>query len=572
MKKNIYLLCFFTATFFAACDSEKTKSKEGGMYGGVFRINEVDDFRSFFPLNVTDIASFNITSQIYEGLVTFNTENLSIIPALAEKWEMNSDATSFTFHIRKGVKFQNDSCFPDGKGRDVTARDFQYCFNRLCTSFPENQMFWLFKDKVKGANEYHKSTIDKKPLAEGVSGVKVMDDYTLEIDLLFPNAGFLNTLGHNGCWLYPQEAFEKYGLEMRIKTVGTGAFMVKNVREGEGVILEKNSHYWKTDAKGNKLPFIDAIKISFVKEKKLELLEFRKGNLDMIFELPLELVGEVIGELDEAQRGKNTPFEIQVTPALQTQYYGFLHKSEIFKNKKVRQAFNYAIDRDAIVQYTLQGEGSPAKYGLVPFGFKDYEYDSLKAYSYDPAKAKELLKQAGFPNGKGFPKLTLHLNSGGDNYTLVAQAIQKMLQENLEINVELELLPKPQHLDNVETGKAMFYRTAWLADYPDPENFLMLFYGKNAPSSLSERAYLNSMRYQSAAFDSLFEKAIRTTDIKERYHLFRMAEQIALDDAAIMPIYYAEYTRLLQKRVRNFKANSMEFRNLSEVYFEEEAK
>lgn len=558
--------------FLDSCGPEKIIPKGAGAYGGVFRINEVEDFRSFFPLNVTDICSFNLTSQIYEGLVSFDDGHLAIIPSIAEKWEVSADATSFTFYLHKGVKFQDDPCFPEGKGREVTAKDFEYCFTRLCSAFPENQMFWLFKDKVKGAVEYYDSTVRGTPLSGGVSGIQVIDDYTLRIDLLYPFSGFLNILGHNGCWVYPREAFEKYGIELRVKAVGTGPFIVKNIMEGQGVVLERNPNYWRTDQFGNKLPFLDAVKVSFTKEKKLELLEFRKGNLDMIFELPLEMIGTIVDELEEAQRGKNPVYEMQITPALQTQYYGFLHKSDVFQNKKVRQAFNYAIDRDAIVRYTLQGEGTPAKYGLVPPGFIDYEYDSLQGFSFDPAKAKELLKEAGYPGGNGFPKLTLYLNSGGDNYTLIAQTIQKMLQENLEINIELEVLPKPQHLDNVESAKAMFFRTAWIADYPDPENFLMLMYGKNVPASLNERTYLNVMRYQSAAFDSLFEKALREKDRNARFRLFRQADQVAIDDAVIMPIYYPEYTRLLQKNVRNFKANGMEFRNLAEVYFDNSTK
>src|SRR3990170_8674413 len=126
--RYFYFLAFFSITLcFTSCEQGKDKSNSDGIYGGVFHINEVDDFRSFFPLNVTDISSFNVTSQIYEGLVSFDPENLAIISSIAEKWEINPQATSFTFHIRKGVKFQDDPCFPEGKGREVTAFDFEYC-------------------------------------------------------------------------------------------------------------------------------------------------------------------------------------------------------------------------------------------------------------------------------------------------------------------------------------------------------------------------------------------------------------------------------------------------------------
>jgi oligopeptide transport system substrate-binding protein len=538
-------------------------------YGNVFRVNEVEDFRNLFPLNVTEVSSFRITAQIYEGLVKFSQKDLTVQPSLAEKWEVNEDATEFTFYIRKGVKFQNDPCFPDGVGREVTAHDFKYIFTNLCTADPENQMFWLFENRVVGANAYYKSTLEKNPLKEGVTGVEVIDDYKLKIKLEFSFAGFIKIVGHNGCWLYPREAYETYGKDMRVKCVGTGPFIVKNVKEGEVVILEKNTNYWRYDDYGNKLPYLDAVKVTFLKEKKSELLEFRKGNLDMVFRLPLEMIDDVTGELDDAKKGGNTPFQMQVTPALAIQYYGFQHQSQLFSNKDLRLAFNYAVDRKSLVNYTLQGDGSPAEYGIVPPGFKNYEYDSLVGIQFDPEKAKQHLAKAGYPNGKGFPEIALQLNSGGSINVQLAEAVQSMLSEHLNIKIKMEVLPFAQHLDNLETGKAIFWRTAWVADYPDPENFLNLLYGKLVPAEMSEKSYINSGRYINKEFDEMFEKALVTIDETERYRLYRMADQIGIDDAAILPLYYDEFTRLLQMNVKNFPGNAMEYRDLSEVYIKD---
>jgi peptide/nickel transport system substrate-binding protein len=161
------------------------------------------------------------------------------------------------------------------------------------------------------------------------------------------------------------------------------------------------------------------------------------------------------------------------------------------------------------------------------------------------------------------------LNSGGQRNTQVAEVIQKMLNENLNINIKLNVMPFAQHLENYETGKANFWRTGWSADYPDPETFLNLLYGPHVPANLSDKSYINSVRYQSASFDSIFQMALREVDQKKRFELYRQADQIALDDAAIMPIYYEEYTRLLQLNVRNFDQNAMEYRDLSKVYFDQ---
>jgi peptide/nickel transport system substrate-binding protein len=573
MKKAIYSL--LVASLLASCGGnnnstgDSRKAKGGVYYGGVFRTNEVEDFRNLFPLNILEVTSHRIANQVYEGLVKLKQEDLTVIPGLAEKWDKNGDASQWTFSIRKGVKFHDDACFPDGKGREVTAKDFKYCFDRLCTSFSENQHFMdTFKDRVVGANEYYQSTIDKKPLAGGVSGVKIIDDYTIQINLMHPFAGFLNILSTPGCWIYPQEAFEKYGVDMRAKCVGTGPFQVKSLKEGEAVILERNPNYWNVDEFGNQLPYLAAVKYTFIKEKKSELLEFKRGNLDMIFRLPIEMIPDILGELDHAKEG-NQAFDMQVVPAMSIFYYGFQCQSDIFSKKEVRLAFNYAVDREKIVNYTLQGEGIPGTYGIVPPSFKNYDSKAIKGYTFDADKARKYLAKAGYPDGKGFPRLTLEINSGGgDRNIQTAEVIQKMLKENLNIDIEINVMPFAENIESIATGKAQFWRAAWSADYPDPEIFLTLLYSKHIPEKATDKSYLNSSRYASPRFDSLFNAAMQEVDDTKRMDLYRQADQQQIDDGAIMPIFYDEYYRLVQKNVKNFPANAMEYRDFTRVYIE----
>lgn len=571
MKRAVLISIIFSFMLGSCADDPRTVSEgpregKGGVFlGGVFKMNEVEDFRSLFPLNITEVIGHRVTNQIYEGLVKHSQKDLSLGPSIAESWDVNDDATLFTFHLRSGVMFHDNECFPDGKGREVTAEDFKYCFTKLCTSDPDNQGFWVFLGRVKGADEYYQSTIDGNPLPEGVTGIKVIDDYTLQIDLNYSFPGMIQMFGTPFCWVFPKEAVDKYGVDMRINCVGTGPFYAKTVKFGDAVILAKNQNYWDTDEYGNEIPYLDAIKFTFLKEKKSELLEFKKGNLDMIFELPIEMIDEIMGELADA--GSGASFDVQVTPALALHYYGFQHKSELFSNKLVRQAFNYAIDRESIVTYTLQGEGRPAIYGIVPPAFNDYDFEGVEGYNYDPNKAMLKFTEAGYPNGEGFPRLTLQLNSGGTRNVQIAEVIQKQLKESLNIDIELNVMPFPQHLENLETGKALFWRTGWIADYPDPENFLNLLYSAHIPEKLSDKSYINSVRYKSEEFDSLFSASLREMDVTKRNELYRLADQVAMDDAAIMPIYYYEHYRLLQKNVRDFDINPMEYRDLSRVYF-----
>lgn len=572
MKKLIYLCVIL---FIASSCKDVNKGGEGPrqangnvFYGGVFKMNETEDFRNLFPHSVGDVVSHRVANQVYEGLVKLSQSDLSVVPALAEKWDKNEDATVWTFYLRKGVKFHDDPCFPDGNGREVTANDFKYCFTRLCTSSPDNAGFNLsFKNRVLGADEYFESTTNKTPLAEGVKGIKVIDDYTFQITLVSPFAVFLNILSTPPCWVYPKEAYEKYGVDMRVKCVGTGPFKVKTVKEGESVILERNENYWAMDEHGNQLPYLDVLKFSFVKEKKSEFLEFKRGNLDMVYRLPVEMIPEIVDEMGAAKRS-NSNFNMQVVPAMSTLYLGFQHQYEPFNNKAVRKAFNAAIDREKIVIYTLQGEGIPATGGVVPPSFKAYDITSLKGFTFDPDMAKKYMAEAGYPNGRGFPKVVLQINAGGgDRNVRIAEVVQKMLKENINVDVDINVMPFPEHLESVEMGKAAFWRGAWISDYPDPESFLSLFYGPLVPPSIEQRSTPNTFRYKNPSFDSLFRAAMKETDIVKRFALYQQADQVVIDDAAFMPIFYDENYRLIQNRVKNFDANPMEYRDFTKVYF-----
>jgi oligopeptide transport system substrate-binding protein len=582
MKKFIFP--FIVLVLIYSCGQEVTsegglRKLEGNKYaGGVFKMNEVEDFRDFYPLNIIDDISNRIAHQFYEGLVKLSQKDLTIIPALAESWTQNADATVWTFRIRKGAKFHNDECFKGGEGREVTSKDFKWCFDRLCTASSRNQMYNItFKKRVKGADEYYQSTKDKKPLAEGVSGVKIIDDYTLEITLNSPFAGFPNILTMPGGYLFPKEAFDKYGEEgMRLKAVGTGPFVLQTVKEGETVILNKNPDYWDKDDDGNQLPYLDVVRFSFIKEKKQEFLEFEKRNLDMLFRIPTENIGDILADIDKAK--ENPPFELQVSPALNLFYLGFLNTATPFNDKRVRLAFNKAIDRQKIVDYTLKGEGIAAIYGIVPpalgFEIKGYNFKTLKGHTFDPDLAKKLFTEAGYPNGKGFPQIILHINSGGgDRNVLTAQVIQAMLKENLNIDISIETLPMTQHLEKLESGQSLFWRLGWTADYPDPETFLTLLYSTHIPEKSTDMSYVNTTRFKNAKFDSLFVSAMKTVDDKKRYELYRNADQIAIDEGAIMPIFYDEIYRLVQANVKGFYINGMEYRDMTRVYFvPEEAK
>jgi len=551
--------------------SELRPAAGGKYYGGVFKTNGVEYFRSLYPLNITEVGGHRVTNQLYEGLVGFDQADLSIKPVLAESWTVSEDVKTYTFQIRKGVKFHDDACFPDGKGRELTVEDIKWCLDRMVAFDVNNKGYDFYKDRILGAEAYYTATKEGKMPEGGCEGIKITEDGKLQVILTKPIAGFLNLLALPFSEIYPREAWEKYKEEMRIKAVGTGPFFIKAIRENDALILAKNPNYWGKDKHGNQLPYLDAVRWSYVGDQKSELLNFKKGDLSFTYRLPLEMVDDILdknGKLTEAY----SQFVYQETPALAVQYYGFKMSEGVFaENKKLRQAMNYAIDREKIINYALKGAGVPAL-GIVPAAFKTYDSKSLKGYDFNPEKAKKLLAEAGFANGKDVGEITLQINSGGSRNEQIAEAIQSMLKENLNLEINITKMPFAQHLEAQETSKTSFWRAGWVADYPDPENFLNLVQSKHIPEKLSDRSYLNTFRYRNAQVDALYEEAQRTLDETKRNDLYRQADQLVINDAPIIPIFYDKDRRLVQPYVKNFPQNAMEYRSFREVYFEPENK
>lgn len=555
-------------------DTPKTQNstvgKGGVYYGGSMRLNEVEAFKTLNPIGVNEIIGIHIGTQILEGLVKFNQNDLSIKPAIAYRWETNTYQTEWTFHIQPNVFFHNDACFPDGKGRNVTANDIKLCFDKLCTADAANAQFDVtFKDRVQGANESYASSKAGKDIA--VSGIKAINDSTLKITLTRPFAGFLNVLAMPGCWIYPQEAIAKYGQDIRIHPVGTGPFYVEALKEGEFVAMKKNPQYYGVDKHGNKLPYLDKVHYSFIREKKAEILEFKSGNLDMVYRLPVEIFHEIMGDLSNVKERKSD-FQILSSPAFNSYYFGFNCTLPVFQNKDVRLAFNHAIDRHKIADFTIQGEGTSADYGMVPyveaFEKAGYDFKGIKGYVFDVAKAKEHLKKAGYPDGKGFPKLILQINSGGgDRNIIIAEVIKKMLEENLNVEIDINTVPFAEHIEQIASNKTELFKYSWISDYPDPESFLTLFYGQHIPKNPAEKSFINMFRYNNPRFDSLFAASYQEPDKTKRFALLSKAEQIVLDDAPFIPIFYDENFRLEQANVANFPENPMNHIDLTDVYF-----
>lgn len=541
------------------------RAAANGYYGGLFRMNIADDIRSIFPHNIVDAAAFNLMNQVYEGLVRIDRETKEIAPALAERYEVSADGKTYRFFLRKGVYFHSDQVFGEVDSREMRASDVAYCFKRLCEPGDYNQLYAFMIDVVKGGRKHYESGATGIKSTNGPTGIRVVDEYTLEVELEFPIPNFLTILTHPCCWVFPKELYQ-YGKEVNNWAVGTGPFKVRTVKPNEVMILERNQNYWQEDAEGNQLPYLEAIRCNFEGNTRTQLSAFFDGHLDLILQIPFGELAAVVNSIEQ-QDYEEAPFRIMSSPGLRVEYYGFQHRSEQFGDERVRRAFNMAIDRDHIVNEVLKGYAIPAHHGFVPDRMPGYPAREVQGFSFRPDSARKLLAAAGYPNGKGFPVITIQANDGNETALEVAEVVQEMLAQHLNLTVEISVLSRDRHYDQIENGVVDFWRDGWIADYPDPENFLKLFHGKLVPGDSVKASYLNTVRFKDADFDQYFEAAIREPDKEARMELFRKADQKIIDKAAVVPLYYEKWLWLSSGKVRNLSVGNMGELELKRVYF-----
>lgn len=573
--KRFYLLglLFTTVLFSCTPGSESTgidgkitgNMGEGGrVYGGVLRVNETEQIQTLYPHSITDFVSNHIAAQVHETLLRFDTKDLSLIPGIAESWEFDTSGTVLTFKIRKGVRFQNDSVFPDGEGREVKADDIKYTFTKLVTYHPDNLVFpTTFQDIVKGANEYYEASKSGEPNFP-FEGVKVVDDYTVQIILETYNPTFLQVLTQPSTAIMSKELVNQYGNLLR---KGAGPFIYTESGRGNEVILVKNPNYYLKDSLGNQLPLLDSVVVSFISEKETELRAFMEGKIDLIIGLPAERIKDVLE--NNIREFENSPpkYILDRSPELATHFYEFNTTIPVFQSKKVRQAFSFAIDRQRIVDDILKGEAyGPGIHGLIPPSLQNYDISKIQGYNFDPVKARRLLAEAGYAGGKGFPQVKLQLNSGGSRNTNVALEIQRQLREVLNVHIDLEIASFQDKLEDSQYGRGDLFRSAWIADYPAPESFLQLTYGKYVPEGPNELSYPNVSRYKSPIFDNLYEQGLRGKTTVDRNAYFALAEQVMMEDAPIIVLWYDEKFRLYQGDLRNFHSNPLNTWDFREVY------
>jgi ABC-type transport system substrate-binding protein len=577
-------------------------------------------FKGFDPVDAGDVVSATQVSNVYEGLLEYEylKRPYQVRPVLCEEVPslenggISPDGLTYTFKIRKGVRFHDDPCFPGGKGREVTAHDFVYSFKRNIDAGLEPQGDWVFSEHVLGAQPFMelsaryfdpRDPTRRKLYAVEVPGFQALDDWTLQIKLSKPYPQLLWVLTMPYAFAVPHEAVdyydgrqhpgEKTARELfRNHPVGTGPWILTQWRPGYKIEFVRNPHYWHTrypteegegpnpaigwkgdraegmlaDA-GKKLPICDRLVGYDIREPAAAWRLFLSGQLATsgiskdYFEKVITPTQHLTPEL--ARKG----IRLIIRPSLSTSYIGFNFNDPVVgrgatpeedeKRRYLRQAIACAIDQKRLIKVLANGRGQPAS-GPIPPGIPGYLGEHYE-FAYNPERARQLLKQAGYPDGKGADgkRLRLTIDSAGAGSTEARQRAElytEMLRA-VGIDVEFREWSFVEYLRRTKQGATQMFVAGWVIDYPDAQNFLQLFYGPNKSPGI------NTTNYQNPEFDKLYEQILSMPDSPRRTELYeKMARMVTEDCVWVMGSYPLGFG-LVQSWFKNYKPHDFPYAN-----------
>ncbi|GIV95684.1 MAG: ABC transporter substrate-binding protein [Herpetosiphonaceae bacterium] len=474
-----------------------------------------NDLISLDPTAPVNSASVTVIGFVFSGLIKLD-EHLEVQPDGASSWEVSPDGTTYTFTIRENLKFAD--------GTPVTAHDFVYSINRALK--PETASF--------GAPFHLGNIVGAQEVAEGkarsVSGVRALDDRTLEIRLKSPQAYFLSQLSFPYTFVVPRTLVES-GDGWEERAYGSGPFRVTEWQHGHSITLEANEYYWRGS------PGFDRVVISFHEDSGVAYQRYLRGELDIMGSQQTPIPAVFVPDV------QNRP-DFKSSASLTTRYVGFNQKLPPFDDVRVRRAFALAVDKELLSAEVLSNTVIPA-HRILPTGLLGTELP-IRSLRFDVTAARAELAAAGFPDGKGFPQVSIAYATEGDN-EIVARTLQRFWSENLGVKVDLQPYDLEDFIRALDTTYfnpsegLQLYLSVWGADYPDPHNFLSQQLRSGVPN--------NNGHFSNAEFDRLVDEADRLAkpdDVDRRLQLYNQAEQIAIDHVGWLPLYYPKFNTFLR--------------------------
>ena len=535
-KKN-KLIHLLTLSYFSllliSCNSEINSDKDHL----VFRYNEHSNISTLDPAFASNPQLIWPTNQLFNSLVQLDDE-LNIQPDIAKNWTFNDSTLTYKFNLRNDVYFHKSEVFTNAhkdSTRLVTAHDFEYSFNRLLDEKVAARGSWI----LNNVNRFY---------AE--------NDSTFSVQLNQPFPAFLGLLSMRFCSVVPKEAIDYYANDFRSNPVGTGPFKFKLWEENVKLVLRRNPDYFEKDELGNQLPYLEAVAITFLPDKQSEFLQFVQGKLDFVSGLDNSYKDEIVSTKGKLQEKYQSQVNLITSPYLNTEYLGFYmdSPSSEIQSKKIRQAINYGFDRMKMIRYLRNGIGIPAVNGFIPKGLAGF--NNLKGYTYQPEKAKELVHQYIEASGNNNPSIAIGTNS---QYLDLCEFIQREL-EKIGIQVQIDVVPPSTLRQMKSSGELAMFRASWIADYPDAENYLSLFYSKNfTPNGPNYAHFKNNI------YDSLYLASLSLPNIEKRKLLYEKMDSIIIEEAPVVPLYYDMAVRFVNKKVSGLGINPQNFLVLKKV-------
>ena len=520
------------------CDTSHSSKK-------IFKLNQVQGVESLDPAFAKNLNIMWHVHTIYNRLIEYD-ENMNVKPSLAKSWTITDDRLVYQFVLRDDVFFHDNDVFENGKGRKMTAHDVAYSFNRIIDEKTASPGAWIFNDRV-----------------DTLSPFVAVNDTVFEMRLLRPFNPMLGILSMQYCSIVPHEVVEKWGKDFRSHPCGTGAFKLRDWEEGVVITYRKNEQYWEKDSVGQTLPYIDGIKATFIDSKATEFLLFIQGDLDFMNGIDVSFKDQVLTKTGELKSLYQSKFKLSKHAYLNVEYLGFLVDKEkqpqqILLIKKIRQAINYGFDRTKLVTYLRNNIGVPAQAGIIPVSLQGYDTTLVKGYHFQPEKARQLIEEVKKEMNGQLPIVTLLSN---DNYSDRCNFIASQLSA-LGLTINIEIMQPSLLREQMSNVQAPFFWATWIADYPDAESYLTMFYGKNT-------APPNYTRFQNDTFDRLYEESLVTPSEERKIALYQAMDKIIIEEAPCVPLFYDEVMHFTNRRVQNWKCNSLNLIELNEVKLEE---
>lgn len=516
------------------------------------------------PAHAEDVYSHREIAKIYEGLLDFHylKRPFELMPNLAEEMPIvSADRLIYTFKIRKGVKFHDNPCFPDGKGRELTAYDFVYSLKRLADPKLQAKNFWLIDNKLKGVNEWRERYADaiQANFDEEIEGVKAVDLYTLQFTLTKPDPQFLYLLAMSGCFAIPHEAVEHYGMEFTNHPVGTGPFVLEAFNPQDNkLVYYKNPTFrdkrFPSEAAeeyqhmlayaGKQLPFVDKLVTYIITESQPKWLKFKKADLDIIDITKDKIASDVVRNNELISELKEKGIHLFRVAEISTNYIVMNFANPLFKdNLKLRQAISLAFDREGYNKL-FHNNAAVVAQSTVPPGLAGYRADYINPYgTYDVETAKQYLVEAGYPEGKGLPELTLDMGPDSE-LRLKGEFFQKCMAR-IGIRVKVAGNIFPELIKKLHNKATVLHGISWSADYPDAQNFFMLLYGPYQPGGIGSN-------FDDPVYNALYEKAVAMPDSPERTKLYEQLNEMIAEKVPFICTVHFPYTALQHGWIKNY--------------------